>query len=257
MRLRRVIEHVRDQNWVAVCIDFVIVVVGVFIGIQVANWNEDQADRRLGHYYLNRLVVDLTDDLKMSSLKLAYYRQVLDSIERTETLLLQNDPSEKAIVAAAYRATEVNGAVVSSATWDQIVSSGHVGLLNDSSLENRFANYYKLAQLTLDSNEQLYNSPYRQVVRSLIPLSIQNAIREGCSDALDTLHLRTNFVDNCEIEADEDVLKKTANAIRTSHSVLESLRLQYSRVHTVLNSLEDKAVHINDLLGAVRDKLGT
>ena len=40
MLLRRIIEHVKAQNWFAVGIDFVIVVVGVFIGIQVANWND-------------------------------------------------------------------------------------------------------------------------------------------------------------------------------------------------------------------------
>lgn len=39
MILRRVIAHVKAQNWFAVAIDFVIVVLGVFIGIQVANWN--------------------------------------------------------------------------------------------------------------------------------------------------------------------------------------------------------------------------
>ncbi|WP_251359597.1 DUF6090 family protein [Kangiella sp. TOML190] len=40
MLLRRITKHVKDQNWFAVFVDFVIVVVGVFIGIQVANWNE-------------------------------------------------------------------------------------------------------------------------------------------------------------------------------------------------------------------------
>ena len=40
MLLRRVIAHVRRQEWTAIGIDLVIVVVGVFIGIQVANWNE-------------------------------------------------------------------------------------------------------------------------------------------------------------------------------------------------------------------------
>ena len=40
MLLRRVIENVKAQNWLAVSLDFVIVVVGVFIGIQVANWND-------------------------------------------------------------------------------------------------------------------------------------------------------------------------------------------------------------------------
>ena len=43
MLLRRITKHVKDQNWFAVGIDFVIVVVGVFIGLQVANWNDDRA----------------------------------------------------------------------------------------------------------------------------------------------------------------------------------------------------------------------
>lgn len=39
MLVRRITRHVRDQNWTAIAIDVVIVVVGVFIGIQVPNWN--------------------------------------------------------------------------------------------------------------------------------------------------------------------------------------------------------------------------
>lgn len=38
--LRRVIEHVRDHNRTTIGIDFVIVVFGMLVGIQVANWNE-------------------------------------------------------------------------------------------------------------------------------------------------------------------------------------------------------------------------
>jgi hypothetical protein len=43
--LRRITEHVKAQNWTAVALDFVIVVVGVFIGIQVSNWNVARQDR--------------------------------------------------------------------------------------------------------------------------------------------------------------------------------------------------------------------
>ena len=42
MLLRRITQHIEDQNWFAVSIDLVIVVVGVFIGIQVANWNGER-----------------------------------------------------------------------------------------------------------------------------------------------------------------------------------------------------------------------
>ena len=45
MLLRSITKHVSDQNWFAVFIDFLIVVVGVFIGIQVANWNALSQDR--------------------------------------------------------------------------------------------------------------------------------------------------------------------------------------------------------------------
>jgi hypothetical protein len=61
MILRRVMEHVKTQNWFAVGIDFVIVVTGVFIGIQVSNWNEvrkEGADRQL---YIAQLIGDLED----------------------------------------------------------------------------------------------------------------------------------------------------------------------------------------------------
>ena len=62
MLLRRVIEHVRDQNWTAVAIDFAIVVVGVFVGIQVANWNAANVDRRLAERYLAGIADDIRAD---------------------------------------------------------------------------------------------------------------------------------------------------------------------------------------------------
>ena len=47
MLFRRVLQHVKEQNWTAVALDFVIVVVGGFVGLQVSNWNEAQSDKQL------------------------------------------------------------------------------------------------------------------------------------------------------------------------------------------------------------------
>ena len=44
MILRRIKAHVEKENWFAVFLDFCIVVVGVFIGLQVANWNEARSE---------------------------------------------------------------------------------------------------------------------------------------------------------------------------------------------------------------------
>jgi hypothetical protein len=45
MTLRRITKHVKDQNWFAVGLDFLIVVFGVFMGFQVQQWNEDFSDK--------------------------------------------------------------------------------------------------------------------------------------------------------------------------------------------------------------------
>ena len=63
MILRRVIRHVRNQEWTASGIDFVIVVVGVFVGLQVSNWNEAQADRSREATYLQGIGEDLRSDI--------------------------------------------------------------------------------------------------------------------------------------------------------------------------------------------------
>ncbi|MEZ5921716.1 MAG: hypothetical protein R3C60_10245 [Parvularculaceae bacterium] len=55
MILRRVIEHVKAQHWTAVFLDFVIVVAGVFIGIQLGNWNEARHERNMEARVIARL----------------------------------------------------------------------------------------------------------------------------------------------------------------------------------------------------------
>ena len=72
MLLRRIIEHVKSQNWTAIAIDFVIVVVGVFIGIQVSNWNEDRQGASRTQSYYNRLINDLESERRALLARLDY-----------------------------------------------------------------------------------------------------------------------------------------------------------------------------------------
>ena len=59
MFLRRVVAHARRQDWMAIAIEFVLLVLGVFLGIQVANWNvareAKQKSRALGAHRGDRI----------------------------------------------------------------------------------------------------------------------------------------------------------------------------------------------------------
>lgn len=59
MLLRRVIKHVTDQNWLAVFIDFCIVVIGIFVALQVQAWNVERDNRKQEHVYLERILADV------------------------------------------------------------------------------------------------------------------------------------------------------------------------------------------------------
>ena len=76
MILRRVITHVRKQEWTAIAIDHVIVVLGVVIGIQVSNWNAARADRERAHGYLERIRDDLEADIVGYRDRLAFWSVV-------------------------------------------------------------------------------------------------------------------------------------------------------------------------------------
>jgi hypothetical protein len=99
MILRRIIAHFRKQEWTAIAIDFVIVVVGVFVGIQVSNWNGEQADRRRGAEYVERLSRDMEIDLAARRGEVAYYEAVLDSVLRANALLADARSNPEALSA--------------------------------------------------------------------------------------------------------------------------------------------------------------
>jgi len=58
---RRIAEHVRGHNWFVVAIDFVIVVVGVFVATQVGNWNGAREQKRRTGQIVEALREDMRD----------------------------------------------------------------------------------------------------------------------------------------------------------------------------------------------------
>ena len=71
MILRRLTANFRKQDWTAVTVELVIVVLGVFIGLQVNNWNEARNDRALEHQYIQRLHEDFALSIKHAESNIA------------------------------------------------------------------------------------------------------------------------------------------------------------------------------------------
>jgi len=252
MILRRLTTAFRNQDWFTVVVETLIVVFGVFIGLQVNNWNAARHDRQLGETYTVRLIADLEKDLVSSTTMFNYYTQVLGSIEAADRLLSGSGPDPRELVAAAYRASEFSSDPANRATWEQMVSAGHLGLLPSRANASRLSDYYKFQ----DSNEEtlslLQGSPYRLAARSLIPLPVQVAIREGCSDVMDDVNVIVRFTDECRLDVDAALLDEAAQVLIASAAIRETLRHQYSMVASVRNNVNGNIALIEIILDELR-----
>jgi hypothetical protein len=85
--LRSLTKHVQDQNWFAVSLDFAIVVIGVFIGIQVANWNEERAEYRRETDALMQLRKEIEASIVATDAKAKAYQQATEAGKRSLAFL--------------------------------------------------------------------------------------------------------------------------------------------------------------------------
>lgn len=67
MRLSQITQHIKDQNWFAVSLDFLIVVVGILIAFQITNWNEASETKKKERQVLERLHIEIETAISTDS----------------------------------------------------------------------------------------------------------------------------------------------------------------------------------------------
>lgn len=153
MILRRVTAHVKTQNWFAVALDLLVVIVGVFIGIEVANWNEARQGRNEERRYYSQLLVDLRGDLDSFSLATRRARRHDEAAEWVLAKLKGKPPpgiSPARLAVSIQRAGFIYIPRAARGTYDELISTGNLGLLRDQQIKSRIASYYG----TFDENRQ-------------------------------------------------------------------------------------------------------
>lgn len=137
MLLRRVMGHVKAQNWTAVALDFVIVVVGVFIGIQVSNWNEARKDEGLARAAVENLKKEFDAIYAEAKFRSDFH---LERVALLQELILCLDNScdgvQLKLVVPTTVATSNSFFTVPprSSTYIELINSGNINLLADDNL---------------------------------------------------------------------------------------------------------------------------
>lgn len=93
MLLRRFSHHFRHQDWFAVLLDFLVVVLGIVIGLQASAWNQSRIDRRDEITYLVALDADLEDSHALLRETVERFDRILQALIRLTEI--SDDPSQQ------------------------------------------------------------------------------------------------------------------------------------------------------------------
>ncbi len=172
MLLRRISSHVRAENWFAVFLDLVVVVVGLFIGLQVDTWWEDRREARFEDAYL----LEIQEDFELNRLELEGLTARLEGIIRS-TLVLQE---QSVLATPSMSVTELNenfSQIFNMATFDPVnrayanlTGSGDLKLIRNRRLKNTLAEYYAVAKETA----VVQNTHEMELVQVYEPYVIEN-----------------------------------------------------------------------------------
>src|SRR5258706_2595909 len=76
MILRHFRERLKAQDWFGVGVELAIVVVGVFIGLQVNNWNNDRIAGEQARAYRAEIVTEVRSNQRSIATMVGYYARV-------------------------------------------------------------------------------------------------------------------------------------------------------------------------------------
>lgn len=145
MVLRKLAEALRGQNWFTVLLEVLIVVVGIFIGLQANDWNQARIDRADEIRYLERLQTDLLTDMgrldrgeMLAKQRIRQVELLLNGIANPEVVASQPSQFVQAVEKvgwSSYRPLTPNA-------YSELVSTGRTTLIRSESIRDALVEYY-------------------------------------------------------------------------------------------------------------------
>ncbi|NQV87424.1 MAG: hypothetical protein HQ492_10150 [Woeseiaceae bacterium] len=137
MLLRRLGEALANQNWFVVIIEVLVVVIGIFIGLQVDDWNATRKDRIDERAFLQQLHTDILFASDLSSRVRTRRLERLQIVMDASDVLYRRGHSdslteEECIALSSSNFFNINAPGLPS--LDELIATGRLEIIRDAEL---------------------------------------------------------------------------------------------------------------------------
>ena len=252
MILRRVIEHFRKQEWTAIALDFVIVVLGVFVGIQVSNWNAERELRASEMSHRAQLRDEIVTNVRLLEAHQSYAREVVEAGRRALAFLENDAPcADKCadLIIDFFHASQLWGTPYPRARYEENV---RIGFPSDEAARAQVELFY--LNLAGWNSINLTAPAFRTELRGYLSPESSLVLWGDCFDAPDDQLERLSR--DCIGDLDPADAASMLGNIRADTELARELRFWIGQNIFALDEFPDTLASAKAAIGALEQKIG-
>lgn len=179
--ISRMTDSLVGRRWGFFFAELILVVAGILGALAIDGWISDSRDRQTEDVYLELLVRDIQEIRHQVDLQIEFEKEQIETATTAYVALANSDPTTKRAEIGSLLALLVSRRTLSlsSATYVQMVSSGHLQLIRDHQLRNRivrfFAEMERIEQIIDNNNRELVDDVFIPFILRIGVTGIQRA----------------------------------------------------------------------------------
>ena len=213
---------------------------------------DERQDDNLRDEYLARIAADVAADKRAIEYRIEFFTGVTQFSQDTLDWMQSDLPMNKEVLLASFYAAEVWPFVPNASTYQDLMSTGNIRLLNNIELRTSLVRFHVQA----DSMRPGWTpeEKYRGIIRGVIPTDVQTQMRENCPTT-DNSDQRPSGFPPCELhDIDYDEMTALFDPLRSDIDFLRTLTYRNSELAVVVRLLRQQATVAGDVLAKIEGR---
>ncbi len=145
MIIKRISQRILNRNWRELSVEILVVVVGVFLAIQVENWNEARKERGQEKALLESLYTDLTENKEIGERYVERYSEIeTDALKLLKIAQSKQEPTSNDFYHIINGTFGVRPPRFIRNTWDVLTASSQLTIIKNADIKEEVAEFYQL-----------------------------------------------------------------------------------------------------------------